>query len=155
MVTNNPEMRPITIAIMRVVVFIICASSLILSSLKLIFRILPLTVYRTAQVITCTSVLRNVPHDHEGTYNPFPRPDVLLPYNEHLSTEEFYTSDYDLSEFNAHQYGLGVSYSDIFTKMHIWKFGVKSLDLEFSRYQRNSGLDAFIITAGASFVLDH
>jgi len=79
----------------------------------------------------------------------------FAPYNEHLSTEEFYTSDYDLSEFNAHQYGLGVSYTDIFTKMHIWKFGIKSLDLEFNQYQRNSGLKAFIITAGASFVLDY
>lgn len=78
----------------------------------------------------------------------------FAPYNEHLSTEEFYTSDYDLSEFNAHQYGLGVSYTDIFTKMHVWKFGIKSLDLEFSQYQRNSGLKAFIITAGAKFILD-
>ena len=30
--------------------------------------------------------------------------DYFAPFDEHLSTEEFYTSDYDLSEFNSSQY---------------------------------------------------
>ncbi|MGB7786029.1 MAG: DUF3570 domain-containing protein, partial [Salinimicrobium sp.] len=52
--------------------------------------------------------------------------DYFAPYEEHLSTEEFYTSDYDLSEFNANQYGFGIRYTDIFTNFHIWQFGLKS-----------------------------
>ena len=31
-------------------------------------------------------------------------------YQEHLSTDEFYTSDFDLSSFSSHKYGLGISY---------------------------------------------
>jgi hypothetical protein len=41
----------------------------------------------------------------------------FAPYETHLSTEEFYTSDYDLSAFDANQYGFGFSYTDIFTKV--------------------------------------
>ena len=80
--------------------------------------------------------------------------DYFAPYEQHLSTDKFYTSDYDLSEFNANQYGFGVTYTDIFTKFHIWRFGLKSIDLKFNQYQRNSGLTASIIAIGFKFVLD-
>jgi hypothetical protein len=36
----------------------------------------------------------------------------LLCYEKHLSTEKYYTSDYDLSKF-SNQYGLGFTYTDI------------------------------------------
>lgn len=80
--------------------------------------------------------------------------DYFEPFNEHLSTEEFYTSDYDLSDFNANQYGFGISYTDIFTKMNLWKFGLKSIDLRFRQYERNSGLSASLFSGGVSFVLE-
>ncbi|MDA3904811.1 MAG: DUF3570 domain-containing protein [Bacteroidales bacterium] len=80
--------------------------------------------------------------------------DYFAPYEQHLSTEEFYTSDYDLSEFNANQYGFGISYTDIFTNFRLWKFGLKSIDLNFHQYERNTGLKASIITGGLKFVLD-
>ncbi|MFK5855255.1 MAG: DUF3570 domain-containing protein [Bacteroidota bacterium] len=79
--------------------------------------------------------------------------DYFAPYDQHLSTEEFYTSDYDLSKFNANQYGFGVSYTDVFTKAHIWKFGLKSIDLKYNYYERDSGLKANIITAGIKFII--
>jgi len=79
--------------------------------------------------------------------------DYFAPYNEHLSTEQYYTSDYDLSEFNANQYGLGLSYTDVFTKMHIWHIGIKSIDLKYRYYERNTGLKASIITGGVKFIL--
>ncbi|MCK8522724.1 DUF3570 domain-containing protein [Aquimarina sp. D1M17] len=79
--------------------------------------------------------------------------DYFEPFNEHLSTEEFYTSDFDLSDFNANQYGFGVSYTDIFTKMNLWKFGLKSIDLRFRQYERNSGLSASLFSGGLSFVM--
>jgi len=68
-----------------------------------------------------------------------------------LSTEEFYTSDYDLSEYVANQLGFGVSYSDIFTKAQLWKFGLKRIDLKFYRYDRDTTFTSSIITAGFSF----
>ena len=79
--------------------------------------------------------------------------DYFAPYNEILSTDEFYTSDYDLSAFDANQYGFGVSYTDIFTKAHIWKFGMKSIDLRFHKYDRSTGLTAWIVSGGIKFVM--
>lgn len=76
----------------------------------------------------------------------------FAPYEKHLSTEEFYTSDYDLSTFNAHQYGLGIGYTDIFTNAKIFSFGIKSFDLRFNHYDRNDGLNANIVTFGIKFV---
>ncbi|AJR04170.1 DUF3570 domain-containing protein [Siansivirga zeaxanthinifaciens] len=80
--------------------------------------------------------------------------DYFAPYETALSTSEFYTSDYDLSKFNANQYGFGVSYTDIFATKHIWKFGLKSIDLKYNNYKRNTGLTANIISAGCKFVMD-
>jgi len=80
--------------------------------------------------------------------------DYFAPYEENLSTSEFYTSDYDLSEFNATQYGFGLSYTDIFAKSHIWKLGLKTIDLKYNDYKRDTGLHAGIISAGFKFVMD-
>lgn len=81
-------------------------------------------------------------------------PVFFAPFEEHLSTQEFYTSDYDLSDFTANQYGFGVTYTDIFTNFHLGKFGLKSIDLRFNHYQRDSGLTSSIIAAGIKFVKD-
>lgn len=75
-------------------------------------------------------------------------------YEGHLSTNEFYTSDYDLSKYSANQFSFGASYTDIFTKFHIWNLGLKSIDLKYTQYDRNNTLSANIITAGFKFVLD-
>lgn len=80
--------------------------------------------------------------------------DYFAPYETHLSTEEFYTSDYDLSKYNASQIGLGIKYTDIFTKSHIGKFGLKNITLDYNYYNRNIGLKAHIVSFGADFVLD-
>ncbi|MFL1896932.1 DUF3570 domain-containing protein [Aquimarina sp. 2-A2] len=80
--------------------------------------------------------------------------DYFAPFNEHLSTQEFYTSDYDLSKFNANQFGLGISYTDIFTKIHVFSFGLKKVDISAHYYERDSGLNAMIVSGGISFVLE-
>ncbi|MDV7397869.1 DUF3570 domain-containing protein, partial [Arthrospira platensis SPKY1] len=49
--------------------------------------------------------------------------DFFAPFNQHLSMERYYTSDYDLSEFQAHAYGTGLQYYDLLNSKHIWKFG--------------------------------
>ena len=79
--------------------------------------------------------------------------DYFAPYNEHLSTDQYYTSDYDLSKFDANQYGFGVSYTDIFTKAHIWKFGIKNVDLRFHQYDRSNGLSAWIVSGAIKFIM--
>ncbi len=80
--------------------------------------------------------------------------DYFAPFEEHLSTDSYYTSDYDLSAFDANQYGLGIIYTDIFTKFHLWKLGLKSIDLRFSQYDRSTGLKASIISGGFKFIAD-
>ncbi|MCU4156106.1 DUF3570 domain-containing protein [Carboxylicivirga sp. A043] len=80
--------------------------------------------------------------------------DYFAPYNQHLSTDRYYTSDYDMSNYTADQYGFGVTYTDVFTKMHIGSWHVKSIDLTCNKYDRSTGLDALIITGGLSIVID-
>ncbi|MDN5348880.1 MAG: hypothetical protein PWQ54_276 [Bacteroidales bacterium] len=80
--------------------------------------------------------------------------DYFAPYNQHLSSSQYYTSDFDLSKYNANQFGLGVKYTDIFTHTHIGKFALKELTLDYNHYERNTGLSADIISLGASFILD-
>ena len=80
--------------------------------------------------------------------------DYFAPYETHLSTEEFYTSDYDLSEFYANQYGFGILYTDIFTNFHIWQFGLKSAEIKYNYYQRNTGLTAHLFSGGVQFIME-
>jgi len=77
----------------------------------------------------------------------------FAPYEEHLSTEEFYTSDYDLSEYYASQFGFGIKYTDILTGLHLWKFKLKSISLDYSYYERNTGLKSQIVTFGTKFII--
>jgi len=78
--------------------------------------------------------------------------DYFYPKEEALSTDVYYTSDYDLSDYDAHQYGAGVQYKDIFASAKVFSFGLKTIDLRFSQYDRSDGLNAFIVTLGTTFV---
>lgn len=78
----------------------------------------------------------------------------FAPFETHLSTEKYYTSDYDLSTFNSNQYGLGATYVDIFTKAHIWKFGLKNIDFRYNHYDRSDTLSADIVSLAFKFVMD-
>ena len=80
--------------------------------------------------------------------------DYFAAYEGHLSTDVFYTSDYDLSEYNANQFGMGITYTDIFTKLRIWKIGLKQIDLKYDHYKRNSGLAASIASLSFTFLMD-
>ncbi|PRX54024.1 DUF3570 domain-containing protein [Flagellimonas meridianipacifica] len=78
--------------------------------------------------------------------------DYFFPKEVALSTFEFYTSDFDLSDYDAHQYGIGVQYKDILGKAQILSFGLKSIDVRFNQYDRSNGLSASIVTLGTTFV---
>jgi hypothetical protein len=78
----------------------------------------------------------------------------FAPYEKHLSTEQYYTSDYDLSAFNASQYGFGMNYTDIFASASFFGMGVKNIDFRFNHYTRSDGLTANIGTLGFKFIID-
>ncbi len=74
------------------------------------------------------------------------------PYETHISTEEYYTSDPDLAKFNSNQYSLALNYNDIFNKFRISKLGLKNANIKFSHYDRNDGLKANIVSLGVKFI---
>jgi hypothetical protein len=85
--------------------------------------------------------------------------DYFAPYKEHVSTETYYTSDYDLAGINSHKAGLGVRYSPL---EGIARFGLpftkngtrfKSIEVRAGNYWRSDGLEAFIISTDLSFTL--
>jgi hypothetical protein len=78
----------------------------------------------------------------------------FAPFDTHLSTEQYYTSDYDLSAFNAHQYGFGVSYTDIFESAGLFGLSIKNIDFRFNHYSRSDGLNANIGTFSIKFIAD-
>jgi hypothetical protein len=77
----------------------------------------------------------------------------FAPYEKHLSTEKYYTSDFDLATFNANQYGFGINYTDVFMGGKIWKFGLKNIDFRYNHYSRSDNLKADIATIAFKFVM--
>ncbi len=80
--------------------------------------------------------------------------DYFSPFEEGLSTQDFYTSDYDLSGFDANQFGFGIRYTDIFTKLRLWKFNLKSAELKYSHYDRSTGLSSDIVSLGLQYIFE-
>lgn len=78
----------------------------------------------------------------------------FAPFEQHLSTEKYYTSDYDLSAFTSNQYGFGIKYTDIFTSFKIGKLGLKHAEINYSIYDRSTGLKANIISFGTKFIIE-
>lgn len=80
--------------------------------------------------------------------------DYFAPYEKHFSTEKYYTSDYDLSQFKSIQYGFGITYTDIFSKSHLFNFGLNTIDLKYTNYKRDSGFNASYVGLGLKFLMD-
>jgi len=78
--------------------------------------------------------------------------DYFYPKEVARSTFGYYTSDHDLSQYVAHQYGLGLQYRDIMDSVRLLSFGLKSVDLRFAHYDRSDGLQALIVSVGTTFV---
>lgn len=71
-----------------------------------------------------------------------------------LSTDEYYTSDYDLSAFNSQQWGVGIRYKDILGQYALWKVGLKSVELRYIHYNRSNGLSFDQTALGLNFDID-
>jgi len=66
------------------------------------------------------------------------------PYKEHLLSERFYTSDYDLSTFNSYKLGMGVRYA--FYKPFLGNYSFQEAALRYAFYKRSDGLSAHMVT---------
>ena len=86
--------------------------------------------------------------------------DYFAPYLQHSVTNEYFTSDYDLSAFSANKVGLGFRYAPLyglgrfktpFGGGRITKF--KSLDVRYGYYRQSTGLTANVISADLSFTM--
>lgn len=70
-------------------------------------------------------------------------------YGQHLASEEFYTSDFDLSGLTSNLFGTGIRYAPPggvagFTRLN-------ALELRYGHYERSTGLNADILTVLAKF----
>lgn len=64
------------------------------------------------------------------------------PYGEHEVTQEFYTSDYDLSKFTSYKVGLGTTYAPISGKVRHFR----EIEVRYALYQRSDGMVAHTLT---------
>lgn len=85
--------------------------------------------------------------------------DYFAPFQTHLPTDDFYTSDFDLSELNSHKIGLGIRYAPPFGILR-GKFGertvgmLKFAELRGSYFRRTKAeLDAVIVALGVGVTL--
>lgn len=76
--------------------------------------------------------------------------EYFQPIYSHGMTEEFYTSDYDLSKFSSNMIGLSYKITDADNGIfHIKRFN--SLELRYGYYNRNNGLHSHIVTLAMRF----
>lgn len=80
-------------------------------------------------------------------------------FKQHRLSNHFYTSDFDLSSFESHKYGLGLRYSPLYglgrfkfpNQKHVTMF--KTLELRYAHYTRIDGLDAFLMSLAMTFLI--
>ena len=81
----------------------------------------------------------------------------FAPFKQHRLNERYYTSDFDLSQFQSHTVGVGLHWSPLygigrfklFRKKGITIF--KSIDLRYSHYRRSDGLHADLVGIDLGF----
>ncbi len=69
--------------------------------------------------------------------------DFFKPYAEHDLSQQFYTSDYDLSKFNSLSTGMGFRYAPYTNN---GKTTFKGIEVRFAHYERSDGMIANTIT---------
>ena len=76
--------------------------------------------------------------------------DYFKPINTHVLADEFYTSDYDLSQFKSHMIGLGYKVIDSDKGLFNVK-RINALELRYGYYNRDNGLKSHIVTLALRF----
>ena len=83
----------------------------------------------------------------------------FAPYLAHSVSDEYYTSDYDLSAFTAQKLGLGFRYAPLYglgrfkTPFHDRVAKFKSIDLRYGHYWQTTGLTANIVSVDLGFTM--
>ena len=83
----------------------------------------------------------------------------FAPYLVHSVSDEYFTSDYDLSAFAASKVGLGFRYAPLYGLSRFkTPFGnrvakFKALDVRYGYYRQTTGLTANVVSADLSFTL--
>lgn len=84
--------------------------------------------------------------------------DYFAPFETHLSSDNFYTSDFDLSGLNSHKVGMGIRIAPLYgigrmkwLRKKTMQF--KSLEFRTAYYKRSTGLNAVIGSVGLNFVI--
>jgi hypothetical protein len=70
-------------------------------------------------------------------------------YQAHTVDEEYFTSDYDLSDFTSNIFGLNARFSNLNDKLGIRVFN--AAEIRYGNYQRSTGLDSHIVTLVLTF----
>lgn len=74
--------------------------------------------------------------------------DFFAPYKEHKVTDDFYTSDYDLSKFESIKVGMGFRYAPFITRrMRTFE----EVEFRYGFYKRSDGLEAHMISLFFSY----
>lgn len=75
--------------------------------------------------------------------------DYFAPYKQHTNTEQYYTSNYDLSTFKSDFYGAGIRVSPPKGVMSIQHLA--ALELRYGHYTKNIGMQSDIVTMHLNF----
>lgn len=67
--------------------------------------------------------------------------DYFAPYQQHLTTDKFYSSNYDLSPFRSHFFGTGIRITPL--KQFI---GCTQMELRFGHYERSNALHSDVVS---------
>ena len=83
----------------------------------------------------------------------------FAPFATHQSSATYFTSDYDLSGFDSHRFGVGLKIAPLFgvfnfkSKANNRANVLKSIDLRYSHYRRSDGLVANFYSIGLNYVI--
>lgn len=95
--------------------------------------------WKLNRVLTLTPFVRL--YDQTGS-------DYFKPFKEHSIVQQFYTSDYDLSDFQSIKAGMGFRYAPFsYAKGRTFK----AMELRYANYRRSDGMVASIITLYLSY----
>lgn len=81
----------------------------------------------------------------------------FAPFAAHEPTADFYTSDFDLSGFTSHKFGLGLGISPLYGIFNFKKKSntnvLKSIDFRYAHFMRSDGLRANLYSIGINYLI--
>ena len=82
-------------------------------------------------------------------YNTQTAANQFAPFMQHTNISKFYTSNYDLSNFNSSFFGAGIKYSPLQGVLGISK--LNTVEIRYGHYERTNGLNANVISLNIKY----